>query len=65
MFSRLDKIPACDGQTDGHTDRHRTNRHRTTAKTAICRALRLHIYDKSTLTNDVRVVKSQRKGAKA
>ena len=34
-FSRLDKIPACDGRTDGQTDGHRT-----TAKTALCRASR-------------------------
>jgi len=31
MFSHLDTIPACDGQTDGH---------RSTAKTALCKASR-------------------------
>jgi len=34
-FSRLDTIPACDGQTDVQTDTLRR-----TAKTALCRASR-------------------------
>ena len=34
-FSRLDTISACDGQTERQTDRHLT-----TAKSTLCRALR-------------------------
>jgi len=39
MFSRFDRIPACDGRTDGRTNKQ-TDGHLATAKSALCIASR-------------------------